>query len=153
MKTAKNLLSLIMVLVLSGCASAPKLNKVQVGMTKDQVVAIMGAPVSTSAQGNGWEYLNYSLTETFEDAHHFRPTPYYVRLVNGRVESFGRTGDFDSTQKPTMRIETDSAVRTDSRVTTQSDLSEELQKLKALRDDGTITEDEFQKAKQKLLSR
>ncbi len=121
-------------------------------MTKEQVIQVMGKPISTSAKGQGWEYLNFALSETSDDAFYGRTTPYYVRLVNGKVESFGRQGDFDSTQPPTVRVETDSTVKADVKSTGQKDLYTELQKLKALKDEGVLSEEEFAKAKQKLLS-
>lgn len=75
------------------------INKISVGMTKQQVIKAMGNPVSVSAQ-TGTEMLNYSFIETpFDD-----PRPYYVRLREGKVESYGRLGDFDS-QKIHMQIE------------------------------------------------
>ena len=94
------------VLLIIGCATAHKISSVQIGMTKDEVVKVMGPPASTSAKG-GTEYLNYSLSETDDQAFHGITNPYYVRLINGKVDSFGRLGDFDSTQKPTVRVETD----------------------------------------------
>lgn len=143
---------LIASVALSGCATASKISSVQIGMTKEQVIQVMGKPTSTSAQGKGWEYLNFALSETSDDAFYGRTTPYYVRLVNGKVESFGRLGDFNSTQRPTVRVETDSTVKADIKSSGQKDLYTELQKLKALKDEGVLTEEEFAKAKQKLLS-
>jgi len=151
MKTPIILIALLHVVLLAGCASATKISGVQLGMTKEQVIALMGKPVSSSAQGT-YEYMNFALSETSDDALRGWTNPYYVRLVNGRVESFGRTGDFDSTQKPTVRIENDSSIRADVKTSGQPDLYTELQKLKTLKDEGLLTEDEFQKAKQKLLS-
>ena len=151
MKTLSTLL-LIVSVTLSGCATASKINSVQIGMTKDQVIQVMGKPTSTSAQGAELEYLNFALAETTDDAVYDRTKPYYVRLVNGKVESFGRLGDFNSTQHPTVRIETDSTVKADIKSSGQKDLYTELQKLKALKDDGVLTEEEFVIAKQKLLS-
>ena len=147
-----NSLVLVAIALVSGCATASKISSVQIGMTKDQVIQVMGKPTSSSAQGQGWEYMNFALSETPDDAFIGRTTPYYVRLVNGRVESFGRLGDFNSTQRPTVRVETDSTVKADLKTTDQKDLSTELQKLKKLKDEGVLTEDEFSKAKQKLLS-
>ena len=58
-------------------------------MPKSQVLRIMGTPASTSAK-EGSEFLNYQLysptTYMVED--------YYVHIVNGAVESYGRLGDF-----------------------------------------------------------
>ncbi len=85
-------------------------------MTKDEVFRVMGNPISVSALA-GLEYLDYVLSEPHDDAfqgwttaYYVRPvktTPYYVRLVNGNVESYGRTGDFDST---TVRLESDHTI-------------------------------------------
>lgn len=134
--------------LLTGCATANKISGVQLGMTKDEVVRVMGKPASVSAQG-GSEYLNYALSETGDDAFRGWTEPYYVRLVNGKVESYGRTGDFDSTKTPTVRLESDQTIRQDRRGS--GDLYTELKKLKDLKDSGVITEDEFQAQKKKLL--
>jgi hypothetical protein len=132
---------------LVGCASAYKISSVQLGMTKDEVITVMGKPTSISAQG-GSEYLNFNLSETDDDAYHGKTTPYYVRLINGKAESYGRSGDFDS-KKTTVRLESDQAIRQDSRGS--HDLYTELKKLKELKDSDVITEDEFQVQKKKLL--
>lgn len=136
--------------LLAGCATANKISGVQLGMTKDEVVKVMGKPTSVSAQG-GSEYLNFALSETDDDAFRGWTKPYYVRLINGKVESYGRTGDFDSTKTPTVRLESDQTIRQDSRGS--NDLYTELKKLKELKDSGVITEDEFQVQKKKLLER
>lgn len=120
------------------------------GLTREEVISILGKPISVSAQG-GCEYLNYSLSETDNDAMRGWTRPYYVRLVNGRVESFGRTGDFDSTKTPTVRVETDNRSQSDVSVRKDHDLYTELKKLKELRDDGLITQKEFDARKQKLM--
>lgn len=74
---------------LAGCATAHKINKVQTGMTKSEVIKVMGSPVSITEKG-GSEYLNYSLSETDDQAYYGITRPYYVRLINGRVDSYGR---------------------------------------------------------------
>ena len=109
-----------------------------------------GPPASTSAQ-SGTEYLNYSLSETDDQAFHGVTRPYYVRLLNGKVDSFGRLGDFDSTQKPTIRLETDENIKTN--VSGKTDLYSELKKLKELKDEGIISEDEYEKEKKELLEK
>ena len=138
----------ITAVLLTACATANKISAVQLGMTKSEVVAVMGKPTSVSAQG-GSEYLNYALSETDDDAFRGWTKPYYVRLVNGKVESYGRTGDFDSTKTPTLRLESDQPVRQSG--TGSSDLYIELTKLKELKDSGVITEAEFRTQKKKLL--
>ena len=140
--------------LLAGCATANKISNVQMGMTKQDVIRVMGPPVSTSATGKT-EYLNYSLSETDDQAFYGITKPYYVRIINGRVDSFGRLGDFDSTQKPTVRIETKENIKTQSDVKTsgKADLYSELMKLKQLRDEGLITQEEFEKEKKELLEK
>jgi hypothetical protein len=133
---------------LCGCATSGKINSVQVGMTKGEVITVMGNPVSVSAKEET-EYLNYKLSETDDDAFRGWTTPYYVRLIQGKVDSFGRTGDFDSTKTPTMKIEKDEKIS----VQGGGDLYTELKKLKELRDDGAITEEEFQAQKKRILSK
>jgi hypothetical protein len=82
-------------LVLVSCATSPgkNLNKISVGMTKAQVIEAMGQPTSTTAQ-NGAEVLRYSLNATralfsvdFDD--------YSVRLVEGKVVSYGKTSELE----------------------------------------------------------
>jgi len=153
MKT-KSLSAFVITIAISlvSCATAHKISLVGIGMTKQEVIEVMGTPVSTSAQGNV-EYLNYALSETKDDAFRKWTRPYYVRLINGRVESFGRTGDFDSTKTPTVRIETDEKIKKDINVKDSGDLYTELKKLKDLKDSGIITDQEFELRKKKLLEK
>jgi hypothetical protein len=75
------------VLMILGCAS--QMNHVQLGMTEDEVIQAVGTPSSTSAMGDAL-YLKYQLCSDwiFTDR-------YYVRLTNGKVDAFGRIGDFN----------------------------------------------------------
>ena len=148
----KSILMVLLVGVFFGCATAYKISTVNIGMTKQEVIAKMGQPVSVSAQGD-YEYLNYALSETDDEAFMGWTRPYYVRLINGRVESYGRAGDFDSTQKPTLRIETDEKIKQDIKVKDSGDLYTELKKLKELRDSGIITENEFETRKKIILEK
>ena len=77
--------------------------------------------------------------------------PYYVKLVNGKVESFGEKGDFDSTKTPTVRIEIDE--KKEVRTKDSEDMYTELRKLKDLKDSGIITQEEFDFQKKRLLSK
>lgn len=74
-------------LLFLNCAS--QMNHVQLGMTEDQVIQAVGTPSSTSAMGDAL-YLKYQLCSDwiFTDR-------YYVRLTNGKVDAFGRVGDFN----------------------------------------------------------
>jgi len=74
-----------------GCAgSAKKINNVTLGMTKPEVVEVMGEPDYSSVR-EGVEILNYKLTSNslFTDA-------YIVRIKQGKVDLFGRRSDFGS---------------------------------------------------------
>lgn len=145
-------MSLLLVTLLAGCMTADRLNDVRIGMTKDQIISLLGKPDSTSAQAN-IEYLTYYLTT---DNGYGRDMPYMVRLVDGKVESFGRFNQLsDIYMRPvgggTPQINLGlpfSAVPPAA----GNDLVAQLQQLKALKDQGVLSEEEFQKAKQKLLA-
>lgn len=102
------------VVLLTGCATAHKMNNINLGMTKQEVVKKLGRPISTSAQ-HGVEYLNYRFSETDDDDFYGRCKPYYVRLVGGEVESYGRLGDFDSTKTPATKSTVDLNINSDSK--------------------------------------
>jgi len=144
----KYIFTTLAAIILFGCATAHKINSVQLGMSKDEVVSTIGEPTSVSAK-DGTEYLNYRFSETDDHAFYGVTTPYYVRLVDGKVDSYGRTGDFDSTQKPTVRVETDENIK----VHDNGDLYTELKKLKELRDEGILSEEEYQVQKKKVLAK
>lgn len=149
----RNLLFFVIIcIVVIGCATAGKISGVRLGMTKQEVISVMGPPASVSAQGRT-EYLNYALSETDDQALYGITKPYYVRLVDGSVDSYGRTGDFDSTKTPTVRLESDQSIKQDVKVKQSGDLYTELKKLKELKDTGIITEKEFQTQKKKLLEK
>ncbi len=78
----------------TGCATANKMNSVSIGMTKQEAISVLGSPTSTSAK-EGLEYLNYLFSEDG-----FKESLYFVRIINGKVDSYGRLGDFDSTKSP-----------------------------------------------------
>lgn len=97
-------LILVAAICLAGCATAPKMNRLSVGMTKQEVVSVMGQPTSTAAPGSGVELLRYRLSPTSDHALYGVTEEYFVRLVNGKVESYGKMGDFDSTKDPTLNL-------------------------------------------------
>lgn len=78
----------VLVLFVLGCASSSRMNDVNIGMTKQEVIAAVGQPTSTSAKGDV-EYLNYRLYRGG-----FMNDDYFVRLTEGKVNAFGRAGDF-----------------------------------------------------------
>lgn len=80
------------------------MSALSVGMTKAEVMKAMGQPQSVSAT-NGVEYLTYRLATSFLDTDGSDTSDYFVRIVSGRVDAYGRKGDFDSTQKTKERIQ------------------------------------------------
>jgi len=82
-----------------------KMNTIEIGMTKKQVIDIMGQPGSTSAINNTM-YLNYMLHE-WNHPDGKEKTAYFVRLIDGKVESYGKAGDFDSTKVPESKTTID----------------------------------------------
>lgn len=87
------------VIALAGCATAPRMNRLNVGMTKQEVVSVLGQPASTAAPGGGVEILRFRLHDIDGITEE-----YFVRMVNGKVEAYGKMGDFDSTKDPTLNL-------------------------------------------------
>ena len=95
-----------LLLFLVGCTtSSDSMTELSMGMTKGEVIKLLGKPDSVSAT-NGIEYFTYTLrTETSFTRNTFGyQGQYFVRLVNGRVDSYGKVGDFNSTKDPTLNI-------------------------------------------------
>ncbi len=141
--------------VIVGCASTPEsLSAVKVGMSKSDVIDVMGSPQSVSAQGKT-EYLTYSfcIDKCVAPPIYRVYVPFFVRLQSGVVDSFGKTGDFDSTKTPTSRVEIDRTDRIiqDGKNTDPNDIYGELRKLKELLDAGVINQEDFNTRKQVLL--
>lgn len=151
----KRVLILFAVATLSGCmaavfGTADQLNQISVGMPKEEVVKRLGQPKSTAA-AEGIEYMQYSWVKTTIAANANYPEDYYVAIKNGRVSSYGRKGDFDSTNVPTRRLEIDQTVRQEGTSRPAKDLYVELKKLQDLKDSGILTTEEFNARKKKLL--
>lgn len=91
---------------LAGCVgTSANLNKVNLGMSKAEVIQAIGTPDSVSAKENV-EYLIYhwaSPKQLIADENNL--DRYFIRLTNGRVDAYGERGDFDSTKDPTIKIE------------------------------------------------
>lgn len=98
------IMTLTCVVFLTGCATASNMNKLSVGMTKPEVIRVMGSPDSVAAQG-GAEYLEYEHLQYIGHYQHF-----FVRVVNGKVDAYGQKGDFDSVKTPTTKIEIDQKI-------------------------------------------
>ena len=143
----------IVSVLLSGCvAKAGRTSRVNQGMSKQEVIAVMGAPVSVSTHGSS-QYFNYSVCDTENQTLNGIMRPYVVRLIDGRVESYGTTGDGDSPQTPIGRHESDQILKQDVRTKEPVDLYTELIKLKELKDTSVITEEEFRFQKRRILEK
>ncbi|HVS53384.1 MAG TPA: SHOCT domain-containing protein [Opitutaceae bacterium] len=142
--TALPALLMTLALAFAGCvSSSTKLNSVHMGMPRSEVTAVLGAPTTTSTQANV-EYLTYYL----DNANGARDLPYMVRLVDGRVESFGRFIQLlDNDNHPLNRA----AMGAIMPHTVNTDIVTQLQQLKLLKDQGVLNEDEFQRVKERLL--
>ena len=177
MKSKLSLLALVLFgALLAGCMTSADLNKLQIGMTKDRVISLLGTPDSTSAQANV-EYLTYYLE--VNSMAYDREQPYMVRLVDGKVESFGRFLQlFDLYNRPVTNAKPgDPNFPTSAyspygqpisspmgqmvpvtqapvvqRVPVTTDVASQLERLKRLKDQGILSDEEFQKAKDKILA-
>ena len=113
------LISVFVLFQSTGCAvqSAKSMNTISVGMSKQEVIKVLGRP-DTSKAASGVEYLIYKLQDkaascvgqtlfTFGFAAAgggCAGSLYFVQLRNGAVSAYGKQGDFDSTKDPTLRI-------------------------------------------------
>lgn len=136
--------------LLAACAtpgsslSKPDLSQISVGMSKEEVISRLGKPHEVAQQGQT-EYFTYNFDHPFDG----RPAiveSYYVRFAAGRVESYGRKGDFDSTKDPAVDVRVSEESKAEP-----CDLYVELKKLEELRNDGLLTDEEFQAQKKKVL--
>lgn len=146
----KIVLTLAVVGLLAGCLARPDLSKIGVGMTKPDVIAALGQPRDMSVQGNV-EYLRYEGEANYADGR-LGGEFYFVRLLHGRVESYGRVGDFDSTKNVAVDY---NITKTEHRAESSpaDELLTELQRLESMRIQKLITEDEYQTLRARAVER
>lgn len=70
--------------LLGGCAPWIGLHKIELGMSKSEVMQQMGKPTNVSGSGSE-EYMWYIPANRFWEK-------YYVHVVNGKVEAYGQLG-------------------------------------------------------------
>lgn len=80
----KLILLVVMAVLLSGCSPWIGLHKIELGMSKPEVMQQMGKPTNVSGSGSE-EYLWYIPANRFWER-------YYVHIVNGKVEAYGQLG-------------------------------------------------------------
>ena len=88
-------------LLVAGCqTSSTQLNKVHLGMSEAEAVKILGEPASRAESKDGSVTLYYTLRENIGSIN----SPYSVKLVNGKVDSYGRDAGGTQTTQPTPVI-------------------------------------------------
>ena len=86
---------LLLMIFLCGCATiAGNMNRLNLGMSKPEVIKIMGLPHTTKAKG-AQEVLVY----------YFGYKEYWLVFEYGNLIQYGQSGDFGSALPPTQRIE------------------------------------------------
>jgi len=144
----------------TGAYGSAKLNAMRVGMSRSETLSILGTPDSTSAQANV-EYLVYD----FDCVPGAKDRGYVIRLVGGRVESFGRFSELaDLYNRPVMASLPGSPAAPGpgfnrgisapgyAPAPGAADLASRLRLLTTLRDEGALTDAEFRQAKEKVLA-
>ena len=81
---------LLLLVLVTGCVTSRRINRVQVGASREDVIRLLGQPDTISASQSA-EVLHYQLRESIND---WYASPYYVRIINGKVDSFGRVGTY-----------------------------------------------------------
>jgi hypothetical protein len=115
-----------LLLMMNACAgTVQKTLQLSVGMTKAEVIQVMGQPSSSRAT-EGVEFLIYKLQPgtslgvgavcgmaglltiglTYGDprCRGGAEEDHFVKLQEGKVVSYGKVGDFDSTKDPTLNV-------------------------------------------------
>jgi len=98
----KHVLSILGVLMLAGCVVIPSkrvtFNDIKIGMPRDEAVALLGKPSRVSAKGNV-ENLYYNESALYIGILGVGKVrndkrEYEMRLVDGKVASFGEVGEY-----------------------------------------------------------
>jgi len=107
-------IALCVSVVLAGCVSSSShLNSVSIGMTKPDVIKVMGQPTDTRGNSHA-EFLIYHLASepwiARAAAYHqgvagYGEDDYCIRLVDGKVDAYGRQGDFDFSKVPEVKVD------------------------------------------------
>ncbi len=80
---------IVLVVLVGGCSPWIGMHNIELGMSKTEVVHQMGKPSNVSGNSNE-EYLWYTPTNRFWER-------YYVRLIGGKVESYGQLNKKEET--------------------------------------------------------
>lgn len=134
--------------MLTGCTTinSARMNGVRIGMPRSEVVDLLGQPNAVSTQANV-EYLTYYLRNDASA----QELPYMVRIVDSRVDSFGRFVQLFDSYRRNPTGSSPLGVGAVMPYSMNTDVVTQLQQLKGLRDQGALTEEEFQRAKARVL--
>ena len=98
----KRILQFLAVVIFAGCITIPSkrisFNDIKIGMPRAEAVAVLGKPHRVSAKGNV-EHLYYNESALYIGIFGVGKDPksnrdLEVRLVDGKVESFGEVGEY-----------------------------------------------------------
>ena len=104
----KHFLSLCVVVLFTGCVVLPSkrvsFNDIKIGMPRDEAVKILGRPHRASAKDNV-ESLYYNESALYIGVFGIgkvkeKNRQYELRLVDGKVESFGKLGEHSNEAAP-----------------------------------------------------
>ena len=99
------LIVLLTCVVLNGCVTTTSsTNRLHSGMTKAEVIKVMGNPTSVKAKDNN-ETLEYLLYPTWSPTIYDKKQQYWVILNNGKVTQYGNAGDYGTAEKADVTIE------------------------------------------------
>lgn len=90
----------VIAIVLSGCVTGQSVRQLSPGMSRTEVVEIMGSPDGVQSSGNV-EVLKYA--NRLMSGFSWDKTDYFVTLRDGRVESYGN-GDVRQSAPPQFNI-------------------------------------------------
>jgi hypothetical protein len=94
-----------LLVTLTACASTgKKLNRVALGMSKPQVIDVMGDPDSTKAS-DGIEVLVYGVDKMWSTEVYSYSGDYWIVLKDGKVAKYGKPGDFGTAEPAAIRVQ------------------------------------------------
>lgn len=96
----KKILVVGLFVLLAGCTTGEKIHNVQVGMTKAQVVAMLGTPDGDAVNGNK-EQIQYS--NRLASGWGWDKGDYYVTFEDGKVVQYG-SGEIRSAGAPVKGV-------------------------------------------------
>ncbi len=118
----RSLIVLFVTVMLVACGVLPpapnlevlkRSNNLSIGMSKSEVLAVMGNPEATRATGNR-EYLTYFWDgqQCIRDGGllgclQFQQFPFLARLVDGKLDAYGDPADFDLSKEDKLNIDLD----------------------------------------------